>query len=181
MPRAPAVVRLLGSEAAAHILLKAVAGACKLKQELAEPKSKGAPLAAGIGRACALGEDTGWRVEIPRDLSSKLVRELSGGGAVADAAGLGALGEAALRTDDYQLAYAVSAAGLKLAQERWAEFLFLRARTLPDWDEERQTLCAAAASELARRQRNADLLAQNRRMAGRGDGGVRWRPRPTWR
>ncbi len=152
------VVGLLGGETAAHILLMAVAGACKLKQELATPKSKGAPLAAGVGRACALSEDAGWRVEIPRGLSNALVRELSGGGAVTDATGLGALGEAALRTDDYQLAWAVSEAGLSLSQERWAEFLFLRARTFPGWDEERQALCAAAASELARRQRNADLL-----------------------
>jgi hypothetical protein len=151
-------VGLLGGETAAHILLMAVAGACKLKQELATPKSKGAPLAAGVGRACALSEDAGWRVEIPRGLSNALVRELSGGGAVTDATGLGALGEAALRTDDYQLAWAVSEAGLSLSQERWAEFLFLRARTFPGWDEERQALCAAAASELARRQRNADLL-----------------------
>ena len=29
---------------------------------------------------------------------------------------------------------------------------------MPDWAEDRQTLCVAAASELARRQRNADLL-----------------------
>lgn len=152
------VVGLLGSETAAHILLMAVAGACKLKQELAIPKSNGVPLAAGIGRACALSEDAGWPVEIPRSLSEKLVRELSADGASAGAAGLGALGEAALRTEDYPLAWAVSRAGLNLAQERRAEFLFLRARTLPDWAEERQTLCAAAASELARRQRNADLL-----------------------
>jgi hypothetical protein len=151
------VVGRLGSEVAAHILLNAVADACKLKREIMVSKSK-APLAAGIGRACALTEDAGWRVEIPPTLSSTMVRELSGGGAVADAAGLGALGEAALRTNDYQLAWAVSQAGLNLAKERWAEFLFLRARTLPDWEDERQALCAAAASELARRQRNADLL-----------------------
>ncbi len=69
-----------------------------------------------------------------------------------------ALGEAALRTEDDQLAWAVSRAGLNLSQERRAEFLFLRARTLPDWEDERTALCAAAASELARRQRNADLL-----------------------
>src|ERR1019366_7306656 len=61
---------------------------------------------------------------------------------------------------DLDLAYAVSAAGLKLGQERWAEFLFLRARALPEYAEERQALCAAAASELARRQRNADLLGR---------------------
>jgi hypothetical protein len=76
----------------------------------------------------------------------------------ADAPGLVALGEAASRACDLPLAYAVSAVGLKLAQERWAEFLFLRARALPDWEEERQALCAAGASELARRQRNSDLL-----------------------
>ncbi len=152
------VVGTLGSETAAHILLMAVAGACKLKQEMATPKSKGVPLAAGVGRACALSEDAGWRVVIPRGLSNSLVRELSGGGAVADAVALGALGEAALRADDYQLAWAVSQAGLGLAQERWAEFLFLRARILPDWEDERRPLCVAAASELARRQRNSDLL-----------------------
>ena len=65
------VVGLLGSETAAHILLMAVAGACKLKQELAIPKSNGVPLAAGIGRACALSEDAGWPVEIPRSLSEQ--------------------------------------------------------------------------------------------------------------
>ena len=149
---------LLGSDTAAHILLMAVAGACKLKKELVTPKSKGAPLAVGIGRACALSEDAGWRVEIPRGLSIALVRELSGDGAASDAAGLAALGETALRTGDYQLGWAVSRAGLGLAQERRAEFLFLRARTMPDWEDERQTLCMATASELARRQRNADLL-----------------------
>jgi hypothetical protein len=152
------VVGLLGSDAAAHILLTAAAGACKLKQEPALPKFKGVPVAAGIGRACALSEDAGWPVEIPESLSAKLVRELSAEGASADAAGLAALGETALSTDDYPLAWAVSRAGLNLAQERRAEFLFLRARILPDWEDERQALCVAAASELARRQRNADLL-----------------------
>jgi hypothetical protein len=152
------VVGLLGSEAAAHILLSAAARACKLKQEMAMPKSRGVPVAAGIGRTCALCEDAGWPVVVPRNLSDQMVRELSGGSAPADTAGLVALGEAALGTEDDQLAWAVSRAGLNLSQERRAEFLFLRARTLPDWEDERQALCLAAASELARRQRNADLL-----------------------
>jgi hypothetical protein len=152
------VVSLLGSEAAGQMILKAVASACKLKERIAEPKSAGGPLAAALGRACALGEDTGLPIVIPPALSSKLQRELSGRDVTADAVGLVALGEAALRAVDLELAYAVSATGLKLAQERGAEFLFLRARSLPDWEEERQALCAAGASELARRQRNADLL-----------------------
>jgi hypothetical protein len=154
-----AVERVLGSDAAAQLLLKAVAAACKLKGELPELKlnAKGVPLAAAFGRACALGEDTGLRIEIPRNLSDRLIRELEGG-AVGDPAGLRALGETALREQEVFLAYAVSSAGLKLAPERWAEFLFLRAQALPDWAEERQGLCAAAASELARRHRNSDLL-----------------------
>jgi hypothetical protein len=106
-----------------------------------------------------LGEDMGLPIEIPRALSSQLMRELSAGDVVGDAAGLAPLGEAALRKCNFDLAYAVSAAGLKLAQDRWAEFLFLRARCLAD-GEDRQGLCAAAANELARRQRNAGLLGR---------------------
>jgi hypothetical protein len=152
------VARVLGSEPAAQILLKAVARACKLKGELPELKAKGVPLVAAFGRVCALGEDTGLPIEIPRAVSNQLMKELSGRDAMADPAGLRALGEAAMGGSELLLAYEVSAAGLRLAQERWAEFLFLRARALPDWEEERQALCAAAASELARRQRNSDLL-----------------------
>ncbi len=154
------VAKVLGSEAAAQIVLRAVAGACKLKGKMPGPVNTRGPLAAAVGRACALGEDTGLRIEIPRDLSERLLRELAGKDAVADAPGLAALGEAALRADDLELAYAVSTAGLKLGQERWAEFLFLRARALPEYAEERQALCVAAASELARRQRKTDLLGR---------------------
>jgi hypothetical protein len=154
------VVKVLGGEAAAQIVLRAAAAACKLKGKMPEPVNARGPMATAVGRACALGEDTGLRIEIPQDLSERLQRELLGKEAAADAAGLAALGEAALRTDDRELAYAVSAPGLKLAQDKWAEFLFLRARALPDWAEERQALCAAAASELARRQRNHDLLGR---------------------
>ena len=160
-----AVVRLLGSEAAAQIVLQAVAGACKLKGKMPEPLSTRAPLAAALGRACALGEDTGLPIEIPRVLSNQLMRELSGGDAVADAAGLGALGEAALRAGNLGLAYAVSAAGLKHAQERWAEFLFLRARSLPEWAEERQALCAAAAIRVGAPATQSRPVGKNRRVA----------------
>lgn len=153
-----AVVRVLGSDAAAQILLKSVAEACKLKGNVPDPVSSSGPLAAALGRACALGEDTGVKVRIPLDLSDQLMRELEGGDGAAEAAGLRALGEAALREGNALLAYAISAAGLKLAQDGWAEFLFLRARSLPGWAEERAGACAAAASEVARRQRHPDLL-----------------------
>jgi hypothetical protein len=153
-----AVVRVLGSDAAAQILLQSVAEACKLKGNAPDPVSPSGPLAAALGRACALGEDTGVKVRIPHLVSDQLMRELEGGDGAADAAGLRALGEAALRERSVLLAFAVSTAGLALAQDGWAEFLFLRARSLPDWAEERAGACAAAASELARRQRHPDLL-----------------------
>jgi hypothetical protein len=153
-----AIVQRLGSDTAAQVLLFAVARACRFPGQMPVPKSTRGPLAASLGRACALAEDSGLPIEIPLAMSNQLIGELAGGDAVADAAGLGALGEAAMRAEDLALAYAVSVAGFKQARERWAEFLFLRARALPVWAEERQALCVAAASELARRQRNPDLL-----------------------
>lgn len=151
------VVRLLGGETAANFLLQTVAASCNLRG-LAPEFRFAPPLAGALGRVCALGEDTGLAVKIPRALSGRLLKEVSGKAPAADVAGLVAVGEAALRGYDDELAYAVSRAGLKLTQERWAEFLFMRARALPDWEEKRQARCAAAASELARRQRNLDLL-----------------------
>src|ERR1035438_9490221 len=65
------VVKVLGSEAAAQIVLRAVAAACKLKGKTLAPVNTGGPLAAAIGRACALGEDTGLRIEIPRNVSDR--------------------------------------------------------------------------------------------------------------
>jgi hypothetical protein len=107
-----------------------------------------------------LGEDTGLPVAIPPAMSERLRRELEKGAPADSAAGLAALGEAALRARDVRLAYAASGAGLGLARESAAEFLFLRGRSIPDWIGQRQTLCLAAASELARRQRHTDLLAR---------------------
>lgn len=155
-----AVAGVLGSDAAAQILLKSVAEACKLKGYVPDLVPPIGPVAAALGRACALGEDTGVKVRIPDLLSDQLMGELERGDRVTDAAGLRALGEAALRQGNALLAYSVSAAGLNLARDGWAEFLFLRARSLPDWAGERAGACAAAASELARRQRHPDLLSR---------------------
>ncbi len=148
--------RVLASEPGAQILLRAVAAACRFKGKMPVTAATNGPLAAAFGRVCAVGQDAGLPIEIPRGLSKQLLREVSG--AAVDAASLLPLGEAAVRAGDLGLAYGVSAAGLKHAKERWAEFLFLRAQALPGYEGERQQICAAAASELARRQRNLDLL-----------------------
>jgi len=151
-------VRLLGSELAALIVYEGVARACKLKLGLPEPRIEAAPAVAAVSRACALGEDMGVPVEISKPLAAQLVKELSRSGSAPDPPGLGALGEAALRAHNLHLAYAVSTAGLAGGAAAQARFLFLRARALPPWDDERRDQCIGAASELARRQRDADLL-----------------------
>jgi hypothetical protein len=99
----------------------------------------------------------GVRFVIAHELSERLMRELASG-AAADACGLAALGETALRMRQLPLAFAVSAAGLGAGTEGQAGFLFLRARALPPWEDERQETCVSAAAELARRYRNLDLL-----------------------
>jgi len=154
------VARLLGSDAAADFLLMTVANACKFMPAPPMPRFAAGAMAGSIGRVCALCADLGLDTAVPYTLTKPLLRELSGKNPIPDAAALTALGEAALRGNNIEVAYAVSAAGFNLERDRWAEFLFLRARALPDWEDERQSLCAAAASELARRQRNTGLLAR---------------------
>jgi hypothetical protein len=152
------VERLLASAMAAQIVLTGVARACKLKLEPPQrSKDAAGPLAAAVGRACALGEDMGVPFVITHELSQSLIDELATG-AAADSSGLAALGETALRMQHLPLAYAVSAAGMALGGSAQAGFLFLRARALPSWQYERQETCVSAAAELARRYRNLDLL-----------------------
>ena len=111
-----AVVRVLGSEAAAHILLKAVAGACKLKQEPA--LSSRSSLVASAGRGLRAGLRAELKTPVGRlrsraALSEQIdARTVDEGGASADAAGLaGARRSGIARRRTYSLAYAVSAAG----------------------------------------------------------------------
>jgi hypothetical protein len=158
--RSANVARLLNSEVAAQVVLTGVAGACKLQVNAIAPSALApdARAAAGIGRACALGDDMGFEFEIPRALSGRLLQELSSSDLPPDLPGLVAIGEAALRADNSMLAYAVAGAGLAGNPASHASFLFLRARSLPPWEMQRHDGCLSAASELARRQRDHGLL-----------------------
>ncbi|HEV3201580.1 MAG TPA: hypothetical protein VGZ73_26960 [Bryobacteraceae bacterium] len=150
------VVRLLGSELAAQIVFAGVSRQCGMR--LTEPAGppKGVQLSSAIGRACALGDDMGMPFEIPRNLFDRLEKELSAKGFSAPVVPLLALGEAAIRQDLFKMAYAIAGAGLAQGPEGQARFLYLRARGLPPGD--RRTECLRAASELARRRRDSDLL-----------------------
>lgn len=157
--RTATVAQLLNSEIAAQVMLTGVARACKLPINVVAPVilAPDAKLAEGIGRACALGDEMGFKFEIPGTLSERLLQELSGEVA-SDLPSLAAMGEAALRTENVPLAYAVAGAGLAGNPMGHANFLFLRARSLPPWEVQRHDGCLGAASELARRQRDHGLL-----------------------
>lgn len=155
-------IELMGGEAAAGFLVNGAAAAVRCQRLLREPgaRSLSGPIAAALGRACALGDDVGVPVRIPPDLRDRLIKEIEADGAGLAPPLLAALGEAALRTSDYLLAYTISSAGLGLDAATQAAMLFLRARSLPPWEDERIEACARAAAELARRRRDVDLLGR---------------------
>jgi len=154
------VTRLLNSALAAELVLSGVAGLCKLHRPAAEPAlpPDAEPLIFAVSRACLLAEDMDFRAEIPQNVSTLLISELHAKAAVPGADALAAVGEAAWRATNLALAYAVSVAGLASNPAGHAGFLFLRARVLLSLDPARHDACLAAASELARRDRDQDLL-----------------------
>jgi hypothetical protein len=152
------VVRLLGSELAAGMVVAGVARRCGLNVREPEAPPKGVQLSSALGRACALGDDMGLPLEIPEKLLDRLEKELSSKDFTAPVPALVALGETAIRQDLLKMGYAIAGAGLAQGIEGQARFLYLRARGMPSWESERRDSCLAAASELARRQRDNDLL-----------------------
>jgi hypothetical protein len=116
-------------------------------------------LPAGVARACSLGALTGVPIPVPNAWEQPLSASLTEADHSLDAAQMLVLGEAALRGQAPQLAFAVSVAGMTKGGAN-ARFLFLRARSLPIWASDRRYLCLCAALELARRERDTDLAGK---------------------
>jgi hypothetical protein len=114
-------------------------------------------MAAAVARACALGGDMDVPFSIPAEWESRILKELCRRSSGLESRDLRILGDAALRGDRRQLAYAASAAGLAKGGDTEGRFLLLRARALPEWEFARRTECIAAAAELGRRRRDMDL------------------------
>jgi hypothetical protein len=160
------ISRLLGGTAAAILTCESIAEACGLKRDRfglylplgVSPVDEADTLAAAVGRACALGDDMDVVFSIPTAWESDLFKELSHQPSRLEARQLRALGEAALRRDRCELAYAASAAGLAKGGDSEGRFLLLRAQALPGWEFERRADCIAAAAELGRRRRDMTLV-----------------------
>jgi hypothetical protein len=159
------VKHLLGSSAAA-ILVCGNAGALggldqadfdlHLPQKLSlDPADS---LVSATARVCALGDDVGATCTIPTAWHGQLLQELTNPHGGLEARQLELLGRAALRTNQKELAYAASVAGLQMGGDREARFLLLRARALPEWEFERRDDCITAAVELGRRRRDTSVI-----------------------
>ncbi len=155
--------RLIGS-VAAHLLMASLAGAAKIDSAtsvlaLKVAKIPAAELLAGAARAHVLGEWAGLPILLPREWNDPLIAALNLPNCPADAAQMLVLGEAALDSYSAELGYAVSVAGLAKGGAN-AEFLFLRARSLPQWASLQAEGCLTASLELARRERNTGLVGR---------------------
>ena len=110
-------------------------------------------------QACAFGDAMDVPLSLPPDWEDRLSAALVCRNVLLEAAQLLVLGAAALRSDAAELAFAVSVAGMARGGAD-AQFLLLRARSLPLSDVERGYGCLCAALALARRERNPDLAGR---------------------
>jgi hypothetical protein len=118
-----------------------------------------AELIGAVASARTLGEWAGLRIPLPREWNGPMLAALKKANCPADAAQMLALGEAALDGYSAEVGYAVSTAGMAKGGAN-AEFLFLRARSLPLQASFRREGCITAALELARRERNTALAGR---------------------
>ena len=156
------LVDLLGGDGPASVLLTC-AGQLTAKAGAPAPGGSvpkaGKELVGAVGRACVLCRDFGLKWRIPAAWYRRLENALASKAGVHDPAGLRALAEAALEEGRSNIAFAAAGAGLRMGGALRARFLLLRARSL-DFIPWRQRECLDVAGELARRQRDTDLLAE---------------------
>jgi len=157
-----AVAAALGGEREAAFLLEALGSVADPFIESREPLPGGSPdeLVRALAAACLLCEETSIAARLPRAWEAKLRKGLDGADGLEDAA-LAALARVALRSRLEGLAYAAAGAGLRRGRDN-GRFLLLRALALGPMASRRRAECLDAATEAARRERDASLAAMIR-------------------
>jgi hypothetical protein len=117
-------------------------------------------MAQAAGRICALGDDLALPLQVPSQWAGRLRKALSARDCPTDPVCLEALARAALRSEDIEAAFLASGVGLRQGRQHVARFLLLRGQSFPQWFYHRREECFTAAVELARRQRDMDLVAE---------------------
>ncbi|HTQ86774.1 MAG TPA: hypothetical protein VMI93_11225 [Candidatus Solibacter sp.] len=118
-----------------------------------------AAIPAALARVVALAKDmNSASIKIPQSYIDSAAQQLAGNSASLDTAQIQVLAEAGVNADHCNLAYTASAAGLQRGGASEARFLLLRARGLPERQFRRRALCAAAVVQIARQNRDTELL-----------------------
>ncbi|HTX33468.1 MAG TPA: hypothetical protein VME43_00540 [Bryobacteraceae bacterium] len=158
------VERALGSKVAAALLIYGVAHAAKqdplgiLPRIATYGKKERAALPEALIRVLELVKDFRTTQDVPGDWLLETAKQFAQSSQSLNVGQLQTLGEAALCAERFDLAYAVSAAGLERGGPSEAAFLLMRALALLEVQQERSAVCAAAAAQLARRDRQMDVL-----------------------
>jgi hypothetical protein len=159
--------RLLGNSDAAVLACRQAGKLCGLeeadldrylRQEISLDSADS--LASAAARVCALVHDMGATFTIPKSWHGRLAEELAKGPGKLESRQMDLLGKAALRDNQKELAYLISARGLGMGGNTQARFLLLRAQALPEWEVDRRNDCIAAAVELGRRQRDFSVIKE---------------------
>jgi hypothetical protein len=160
------VVRLLGSDIAAGLLVCGISAAAKRRPVELPPvknlsRAEQSALPARIARLVALAKDVGIKkFHLPFPYLKEAASQFPRVSGSLDIGQLRTLAETALAMDDDELAYAASGEGLSRGGETEARFLVLRARCLPERQGTRHAICAAAAAELARPHRDMETVGE---------------------
>jgi len=154
------VERLLESKAAAALLIFGVASAAKHPGEMplleTLDKRERAALPEAVIRVTELAKDMQMDQGIPGGWLSETEKQFPRSSQSFGVGQLQTLAEAGLFAKRFELTYAVSAAGLQRGGPTEANFLLLRALSLPE--NGRRAACAVAAAQLARQHRQMDVV-----------------------
>jgi hypothetical protein len=154
------VERLLGSKAAAALLIFGVATAAKQAGEMPLlemlDKRERAGLPEAVIRVAELARDMQMNQAIPGGWLSETEKQFPRSSQSLAVGQLQTLAEAGLFARRFELTYAVSAAGLQRGGPTEANFLLMRAQSLPE--SARRAACAVAAAQLARQHRQMDVV-----------------------
>lgn len=153
--------KLLEGDLGACVLLTRVAGELGTPHRVDAPAlPSGGNLAEAVTRTAAVCNELGLGFVIPREWHERLREGLSARNRPLDPALLAALGREAVRSRCPELTFYVSAAGLRQEGPHQGRFMLLRAQSLPPYPLDRRQECFAVATELARRRRDMDLVAE---------------------
>lgn len=158
------LITLLEHPLAAEVVVQGVLADCGLSDRQTgvpayhNESLQGHDLVTAVARACKLADDMGIAAMIPPGYAAKMESFFSAPKTSLEPAAVRYLAETALRSDDMELAYAAAGVGLVQQGGATAKLLLLRARSLPAWEMERRNDCISAAIELARRERDMDLI-----------------------